>query len=459
MQIMMPQLGETIVEGTILRWLKAEGESVALDEPLFEISTDKVDTEVPAPAAGVLTRILVPEGQTVAVGTLLAEMDAAGETPEGAPATAAPLQGDQPGAAGPGAPPPPMLANAAEAGPPPVPQPPVVAEPAAAGAAPTPAAPADQGPRSGILSPVVRRLAAEHGVDLSQVRGTGAGGRVTRADVEARIAAGAPAADHPAAPAAGPVATASPVARPATDAKAPVAPPSADEEIVPMTNLRRAIGEHMAASLRISARAWTMVEVDMERVVRLREQFKEAFRAREGFGLTYMPFVARAVAESLLAFPMVNAELRGDDLVLHHAVHLGIAVSIEGGLIVPVVKEADGMSLVGLARSIHDLAERARSKQLLPDEVHQATFTITNPGPFGSVLSVPIINQPNSAILSFDAIEKRPVVVDDAIAIRHMVYLSMSWDHRVIDGALATQFLARIKEYLEQQDFAEDLAP
>jgi pyruvate/2-oxoglutarate dehydrogenase complex dihydrolipoamide acyltransferase (E2) component len=231
----------------------------------------------------------------------------------------------------------------------------------------------------------------------------------------------------------------------------------AGEEVVPMSHIRKAIATHMVASLQASARAWNMVEVDMESVVRVRDRAKDAFKAREGFGLTYTPFVTRAVTEALLAFPMVNAELRGEEIVVKHYVNMGIAVSYDEGLIVPVVKGADTMNIVGLARAINDLATRARAKKLLPDEVHGATFSITNPGPFGSIMSVPIINQPNTAILAFDAIEKRPVVIDDAIAIRHMVYISMSWDHRVIDGALASQFLARVKQNLETWDWSEDL--
>jgi pyruvate/2-oxoglutarate dehydrogenase complex dihydrolipoamide acyltransferase (E2) component len=231
----------------------------------------------------------------------------------------------------------------------------------------------------------------------------------------------------------------------------------AGEEVVPMTHIRKAIATHMVGSLQTTARAWNMVEVNMEHVVRVRERSKEAFREREGFNLTYTPFVARATTEALLAFPMVNAELRGEEIIVRHYVNMGIAVSYDEGLIVPVVKGADTMNLVGVARAIDDLATRARAKKLLPDEVQGATFSITNPGPFGSILSVPIINTPNTAILAFDGIEKRPVVIDDAIAIRHMVYLSISWDHRVIDGALAAQFLARLKQNLETWDWAEDL--
>ncbi len=300
---------------------------------------------------------------------------------------------------------------------------------------------------SQVLSPLVRRLAAEQGVDLAQVTGTGTGGRITKNDVLASVAArgaGVP----PAAPA--------PVLQ-----HTPVPPPVAvmgGEEVVPVSHIRKLIAEHMHTSLQVSARAWNAVEVNMENIARLREGSKLAFKTREGFGLTYMPFVARAVTEALLAFPMVNSELRGDQIVVKHFVNMGIAVSYEDGLIVPVLKGADQMNLLGMARGINDLAVRARAKKLSPDEVHGGTFTITNPGPFGSLMSVPIINQPESAILAFDAVQKRPVVIDDAIAIRHMAYLSLSWDHRVIDGALAAQFLSRVKQNLETWDFAEDLA-
>ncbi|GIU99587.1 MAG: dihydrolipoamide acetyltransferase component of pyruvate dehydrogenase complex [Actinomycetota bacterium] len=419
--VTMPQLGETVVEGTILRWLKKEGDRVEVDEPLFEISTDKVDTEVPSVASGRLAKILVPEGATVKVGTELAIIEEEGEA--GASSTAA--------------------------GPSP-------AEPARPTEAP---APAPTEPRSQIVSPVVRRLAAEHGIDLSQVPGTGAGGRVTRKDVLAYIAArgaAAPAAAPTPAAAAPPTVMATPTA---TAAEAPAAPtaPAAEEELVPISHIRARIAEHMKRSLEVSARAWTAVEVNMENVARLRERVKDAFRAREGFSLTYLPFIARAATEALLAFPMVNAELREDGILIKRYVNLGIAVSYEEGLIVPVLKGAHQMNLLGLARGINDLATRARAKELRPDEVHGGTFTITNPGSFGSLISVPIINQPQTAILSTDVVEKRPVVVDDAIAIRHMMYLSMSWDHRVIDGELATRFLVRVKRNLETWDFAEDL--
>jgi pyruvate dehydrogenase E2 component (dihydrolipoamide acetyltransferase) len=454
--VTMPQLGETVIEGTIMKWLKSEGESVAQDEPLFEISTDKVDTEVPSPAAGTLTKILVPEGQTVAVGTELAQIDGAGEASggeasgggapevpvdkrppvqESAPVETPqvePAAGDAGGAATPDAP----------GGSRPSSTPSTATAPAAS------AAPTGTGPRSQILSPLVRRLADEHEVDLSQVSGTGTGGRITKSDILGYIETResqpsvAPAGGQPA---------------PVPPAVSPSAPAGGREEVVPVSTLRKAIADHMVGSVQTSARAWTAVEVNLENVVRLRDRTKDAFLAREGFKLTYMPFVTRAVIDALLTYPTVNAELRGEEIVIRHYVNMGIAVSIEGGLIVPVVKGADSMNLMGLARAINDVAVRARRKQLQPDEVHGHTFSITNPGPFGSLISLPIINQPNTGILSFDAVQQRPVVIDDAIAIRHMVYLSMSWDHRTIDGAVATQFLARVKEDLETWDFAEDL--
>jgi len=524
--VTMPQLGETVVEGTITKWLKQEGDTVAQDEPLFEISTDKVDTEVPSPVAGTLVRIAVQEGQTVSVGTELATIDAGDGAAESAaqPEVAAPATSSSEQAPPAGATPPAQAPAAPAAS-------------APATAAPAASAPADGGERSAILSPLVRRLAEEHDVDLSKVTGTGTGGRITKADVMAFVEsgggaqtpaagpsapAGAPAASEaqsppavgapaasasPAAPAAPPAAATPPAAqtpeRPPTAhlpeaGGAPAAPPTPtlagaqapapqtpapqtatpqtaapqtaapqtgsqpatlaeDEELVPLTRMRQVIAQHMVGSVQTSARAWTLVEVNMENVVRLREMAKDSFGEREGVPLTYMPFIASAVDDALLAFPYVNAELRGDQLVLRKHVNLGIAVALEDGLIVPVVVGTDSMNIAGLARAINDVATRARNRQLKPDEVHGSTFTITNPGPFGSIMSVPIINQPNAAILAFDTIEKRPVVVGDAIAIRHMVYLSMSWDHRIIDGSTAAQFLARVKENLETWDFAPEV--
>ncbi len=429
--IQMPQLGETIVEGTILKWLKQEGEHIDRDEPLFEISTDKVDTEVPSPVSGTVTKLLAAEGATVAVKTDIAEIE-------------------EDGAAAPPA----SAANEAPAAPPTaVPAVPVTAAPAAP-AVPAAAAAAstvpDRGPRSQILSPLVRRLAADHGIDLATVIGTGTGGRITKKDVEAAAAASG----------AAPAASAAPLAGPPAPALTPVPSPSvpgAAEEVVPMSHIRKAIAQHMVGSLQTSARAWTMVEVNVDHLVKLRDRVKDAFFARYGVKLTYLPMVTRATTEALLEYPMVNAELRGEDLIMRRYVNMGIAVSYDQGLIVPVIKNADAMNVPGIARVIADLAARARSHQLQPDEVTGATFTITNPGPYGSLISVPIINQPNAGILSLDTIQKRPVVIDDAIAIRSMVYISMSWDHRVIDGELATRFLARIKQNLETWDFAEDL--
>jgi len=463
--VKMPQLGETVIEGTILKWLKQEGDQVAVDEPLFEISTDKVDTEVPSSAAGTLTKILVAEGETVAVGTELAEISEVGAGGVESPGAAAQLAADDSsnaqasptnagGADAPSASAPPAAAPPAQpAAPVAAPSEPVPSEMAAS--TQTVEASPDRGGRSQILSPLVRKLATEHGVDLGQVAGTGTGGRITKNDVLGFVAsrgASAPAAAGATAPA--------PVTAPAP-AVAPQPAPGAvggSEEIVPVSHIRKQIAQHMKASLEASARAWNAVEVNMENVARLRERTKEAFKAREGFSLTYMPFLTRAVTEALLANPMVNSELRGEEIAVKHFVNMGIAVSYDEGLIVPVLKGTDTMNLLGIARGINDLATRARAKKLQPDEVHGGTFTITNPGPFGSLISVPIINQPQTGILGFDSVEKRPVVIDDTIAIRHMVYISMSWDHRVIDGALASQFLARVKQNLETWDFAEDLA-
>ncbi len=451
--IQMPQLGETIVEGTILKWLKREGDAVARDEPLFEISTDKVDTEVPSPVAGTVTKILVDEGATVPVGTALMEISEAGAAASGdgaasGDAASSPASGAAP-TTGPAGEPAGGAASSegSSASPPAAP----VAAPAAAMATPAaraaaPATVPDRGPRSQILSPLVRRLAKEHDLDLAQIAGTGSGGRITKADVTAVISSGG----------AGAVA---PATAPFTAPAQPMPAPSAGigEEVVPVSHIRRAIAEHMLASTQTSARAWTMVEVNVDHLVKLRERIKATFEERYGVKITYLPMVVRATVDALLEYPDVNARLDGDNIVRHRFVNMGIAVSYDAGLIVPVIKGADGMNTIGVARAIADLAARARSHQLRPDEVQGATFTITNPGPYGSVASVPIINQPNVGILSFDAIVKRPVVIDDAIAIRSMVNISMSWDHRVIDGELATRFLARVKENLETWDFAEDL--
>lgn len=311
----------------------------------------------------------------------------------------------------------------------------------------------DRGPRSNILSPIVRKIARDSGIDLATVAGSGEGGRITKADVLAAAAAGTP-------PSSTTTVTPLPSATPAAGAVmvAPSMPAGEGEQAEPMSHVRKAIAAHMLASTQQTARAWTMVEVNVEHLVRLREDTKEKFQANYGVKLTYLPMVTRATVDALHEFPLVNSRLDGENIITPRFVNMGIAVSYDAGLIVPVVKGVDGMNTVGIARAIADLAARARAHQLQPDEVQGATFTITNPGPYGSLLSVPIINQPNAGILSLDGIQKRPVVVEeDAIAVRHMVYISMSWDHRLIDGELATRFLARVKQNLERWDFAEDL--
>jgi pyruvate dehydrogenase E2 component (dihydrolipoamide acetyltransferase) len=457
--IQMPQLGETIVEGTILKWLKTEGEHVDQDEPLFEISTDKVDTEVPSPVAGTVTKLLVDEGATVPVGTAVMEIDdgsGAGGNGSGGGGAAGGSTGataPPPAAGAPAAPPPTTPASASPSAPAPTaPAQPAAAAPASASAASGGASVplADRGARSQILSPIVRRLAKERGVDLSVVVGSGDGGRITKADVLAAPVGGA-------LPAGGATVTALPTAAPAV-ASPPQVAAGADEDVAPMSHIRSAIASHMLASTTQTARAWTMVEVNVERVVRLREAAKAGFQEKYGVKLTYLPMVVRATVDALRGYQLVNSRIVGTDIVTPRFVNMGIAVSYDAGLIVPVIKGVDGMNTVGIARAIADLAARARAHQLQPDEVQGATFTITNPGPYGSLVSVPIINQPNAGILSLDGIQKRPVVVEeDAIAVRHMVYISMSWDHRLLDGELATRFLARVKHNLETWDFAEDL--
>ena len=449
--VTMPQLGETVVEGTIVKWLKSEGDTIERDEPLFEISTDKVDTEVPSPIGGTLKEIKVQEGETVEVGTELALIDEAGG---GDGQAAEPEAEAEPEAAREEAPEP--EAKEKEAAEPettaprdeePQPEEPKKEE------APQPARATGDGggPRSRILSPLVRRLADKHGVDLSQVQGTGTGGRITKKDILAFVESGAQRPELRAVP--------EPAAEPQAQPPTPARAEGEREEVVTISHIRKRIAENMAAVLNTTARAWNLVEVNMENIVRLRARAKDRFKEQEGISLTYMPFVARAVCEALLAHPDVNAhlDLEAGTATYRRYVNLGIAVSYEAGLIVPVVRGADEMNLVGLARAINDVATRARSKKLKPDEVHGGTFTITNPGPFGSIMSVPIMNPGETAILAFDAIEKRPVVVDDAIAIRHMVYLSMSWDHRMIDGAVAAQFLGRLKQSLETWDFTPEV--
>ncbi len=409
--VVMPQMGESIVEGTLTKWLKKKGEHVERDEPLFEISTDKVDTEIPSPAAGTLSEVLVEEGKTVGINTVVARIS------DGAPAAAsAPVK---PGPA----------------------EPVKAAPPAEAPAAPAPAAqPEEASEPLGALSPLVRRMAKENNIDLSRVKGTGAGGRITKQDLEAyqSQAAPAPAAriEQPPAPAAPPAAP----ARPAEQAKV---------RIEPMSPMRAKIAEHMVMSKRTSAHVTTVHKVDMTRVEKMRQKHKADFQARYGISLTYLPFITRATVEGLRAYPLLNASIEGANIVYHNEINIGIAVALENGLIVPVIRNADEKNVLGLQRAIVDLSTRARSRQLKPDEVQGGTFSITSFGGFGSVIATPVINQPQVAILGAGLVEKTPVVIDDAIAIRSICYLSLSFDHRLIDGALADQFTSKVKSVLE----------
>lgn len=424
--VVMPQMGESIVEGTLTKWLKKSGDKVERDEPLFEISTDKVDTEIPSPAAGTLGELLVQEGQTVQVNAVVARISENGAAASGpAPAAAA-------------APPPPPPAAAA----PPAP-PPVEAKPAPA-AAPAPPKVEEVKEAAGPLSPLVRRMARENNIDLSTVKGTGAGGRITKEDIEAVIsgakAAAAAAAPRPAPVQAPAVAPAVPIGR---------AQPTAKTHIEPMSNMRIKIAEHMVMSKRVSAHVTTVHRVDMTRVAKMRAKHKEDFAARYGISLTFLPFVARATVEALSAYPILNASIDGTNIIYHNEINLGIAVALENGLIVPVIRSADEKNVLGLQRSIVDLASRARARQLKPDEIQGGTFSITNFGSFGSVFATPIINQPQVAILGVGTVEKVPVVIDDAIAIRSQCYLALTFDHRLIDGALGDQFTAKVKSVLE----------
>jgi 2-oxoglutarate dehydrogenase E2 component (dihydrolipoamide succinyltransferase) len=440
MDVAMPQLGETVTEGTITKWCKGVGDRVEADDVLFEVSTDKVDSEVPSPGAGVLTEIRVPVGETVPVGTVLAVLGgSAAPAPVPAPVAAAPIP------VAPAAPAPAAPAPAA-----PAPAAPAVPEVTAA-APPTPPSPR-------VTSPVVRRLLAEHGLRPDDVTGTGDGGRITRRDVQAVVTARGPA--PAAAPA--PVAPVAPVAE-SPDVAVPVEAPAPPGRVEPLSVMRRRIGEHMVASQSTSAHAYTSVEVDFERVVQARDAHRVAWKEREGFSLTFLPFIVRAVSDVIDDFPVVNASIVADDLVLHPALHLSVAVDLDfQGLITPVVRDADGKRLRLIAREIHDLATRARSKKLLPGEIQGGTFTITNPGPFGTYQTLAIINQPQVAILATDGIAKRAVVMagpdgGDVIAVRHLGLLTIGWDHRAFDGAYAAAFLAAVREVIEHRDWETEL--
>jgi pyruvate dehydrogenase E2 component (dihydrolipoamide acetyltransferase) len=417
--VVMPQMGESIVEGTLTKWLKKPGDRVERDEPLFEISTDKVDTEIPSPSAGTLAEVLVEEGKTVGINTVVARIDG-GAAPSKPPAAepapkpaAAPKPAPQPAAAAPAKPAPPPL--------PPVEESP--AEPA------------------GPLSPLVRKMARENNIDLSLVRGTGAGGRISKQDVEAYIAQSAAGqAPEPVPAAAKPAAPSAPYQAPAGQAKT---------RVEPMSAMRLKIAEHMVLSKRTSAHVTTVHRVDMTKVAKLRERYKEQFQSNYGFSLTYLPFITRASVAALREFPLLNASLDGNNIVYHNEIHIGIAVALENGLIVPVIRNADEKNILGLQRAVVDLAARARSRQLKPDEVVGGTFSITNFGSFGSLIGTPVINQPQVAIIGVGTVDKTPVVIDDAIAIRSICHLSLSFDHRLIDGALADQFMTKVKHVLE----------
>lgn len=453
--VIMPQMGESIVEGTLTKWLKKPGDRVERDEPLFEISTDKVDTEIPSPAAGVLSEVLVQEGATVGINTVVGRLSDGAGAAAPAPAAAAPAP-EPPKPAPVQAPPPPPPVQAA---PPPPPPPP-------AAPAPAPAAEAESAGGGAPLSPLVRKMAREHNIDLSAVQGTGIGGRITKADLDqhlARRTAPAQPAAQPPPPPPAQVAVA-PLPPPAPPPAQPPAPvyaaastpaPSAGPRVrvEPMSNMRVKIAEHMVFSKQTSAHVTTVHKVDMTKVAKLRARVKDEFQARHGFGLTFLPFVARAAATALREFPVVNSsiDMNSKSVLYHNDVNIGIAVALDGGngLIVPVIRNADEKNVVGLQRSISDLAARARSRQLKPDEVQGGTFSITNFGSFGSIFATPVINQPQVAILGVGAVTKEPVVVEDAIAIRSMAYLALTFDHRLIDGAMGDQFCQKVKAILE----------
>jgi 2-oxoglutarate dehydrogenase E2 component (dihydrolipoamide succinyltransferase) len=447
--VIMPQMGESIAEGTLSRWMKKVGDTVKRDEPIFEISTDKVDAEIPAPIAGVLTEIIVTEGQTVAVQTIVARIDTEVGAAVAAPAPVAP-------------------APAAAAVPAAVTQ---VAPPVARVAAP--AAPTNGGAESAEerlrrkSTPLVRRIAQEHNLDIANVPGTGMAGRVTKNDVIAFLEA-APLAPAPvaavAAVASVPVmpvvpAAPAPVAAPVVPAHAPVVDAWEGDRVEPWSRIRKLTADHMVQSRRMSAHVQTFFEIDYTRIVGLRAKHKAAF-AERGVNLTYLAFIVKAIADNLRKHPGINAAVSGESTILRRDINLGIAVALDWGLIVPVIRRADELSLLGVARAIADLAERARIKKLSPDEVQRGTFTVTNPGTFGSVIGTPIINQPQTAILAVGTIEKQPAVVSvngtDAIAIRTKGMLALSFDHRVIDGADADRFMADVKQTLQQ--FPDDAA-
>ncbi len=453
--VVMPQMGESIVEGTLTKWLKKPGEHVDRDEPLFEISTDKVDTEIPSPTAGVLKEVLVEEGKTVAISTVVGRIEEGAGNGASAPVPAAAKAAPPPPA------PKPVPAPPVAAAKPPQPEP--LPEPVAHSAGPYPIPVEEPVPAveaespAGPLSPLVRKMAREYGIDLKQVRGSGAGGRITKQDLEAYMSAqGARTMAQASAPQTA-VATTTPVTPTVYTPAVPTAPPPAPMpraeaprvRVEPMSVMRQRIAEHMVMSKRISAHVTTVHKTDMTKIAKMRERNKAEFQARYGYSLTFLPFVAKAAAEAIRHYPILNASIEGANIIYHNEINIGIAVALENGLIVPVIRNADEKNVVGLQRSIVDLSTRARSRQLKPDEVQGGTFSITNFGSFGSVFATPVINQPQVAILGVGAVEKVPVVVDDAIAIRSIAYLALTFDHRLIDGALADQFTGKVKSILE----------
>ncbi len=474
-EVVMPQMGESIAEGTITKWLKKVGERVERDEPLFEISTDKVDAEIPSPAAGTLTEVRYKEGDTVEVNTVVAVLDGDGTgssvkavSPQPQPAAVEP----PPPTSAPPAPTPQPTPPPAQTKPTPAPAPP----PPSPAPAPQPSAQTSEVPTAEDLrrtksSPLVRKIAQEHNVDISKLEGTGLSGRVTKNDILSYIESGSPTASatsQPAAvrqPEAASAATPSraPQVQPQPQQPEIVAPPpprpQMGDRVEQMSVMRKKIAEHMVLSRRTSAHVTTVYEIDMTRVAKLREQHRDNFYERTGTKLTFMPFIFEAVNKGLRKFPIFNAQVSGEQIIYKQDINLGMAVALDWGLIVPVIKRADDLSISGLARAANDLADRARTKQLKPDEVTGGTFTITNPGVFGGLFGTPIINQPQLAILGVGKIEKRPKVMtsadgDDFLAIRWMAYFALSFDHRVIDGADAERFLAFVKEQLESGDFS-----
>lgn len=435
----MPKLGESVTTGTVTRWLVAVGDTVDFDDPLLEVSTDKVDSEIPSPFSGVLLEILVPEGETVDVGTDLARIGEPGaEAPSAAPSAVSPAQAAVP-------------APAATSAPALVPTYVPAAAPAGNGGGP-------------LLSPVVRQLAAQHGIDLSTIQGSGATGRIMREDVEAAIARAAAA---PSAPAPPPAAV---VSAPPVTASAPPAPSAAPAAVAaklgsrgeaqPLSRMRLAIGERMIASLRTAPHVWTSVEVDLQAIEDLRRRHKERFRREEGMSLTYLSFIARATCDALRAFPVVNSsvDMHAKTRVLHHYVNLGIAVDLsEQGLVAPVVRDADGLNLRGLARAIRAAADKVNGGKFTNDDLTGSTFTITNPGPFGDYASAPIINQPNAAILSTNMVARRPTAVGDAVAVHYMTILGFCYDHRAFDGVTGSRFLAYIRDALQDRNWEAEL--